>query len=384
MASEYRLSELPLPSAASRVPEHVSVRVLLIAPYAPRGGGMGRIMAYLGEHGTASGATFEMVESRGGGPAIASAWFVLRAAVRIIRARVDCFPTIVHLNFGEGASVARKGFLLVLAAFLGMPTILHLHAADIFGFYARLPPLKQALLRAVFRRATLCIALGAMWRDWLVDEVAVQPSRVTVIRNGVPQPQVERPSVPRGGFNLVFLGNLLARKGLNDLLHALALLQSRNSPIALDWQFCAAGGGDTSALRHLADELGIAAHVRFLGWLDRDATSELLARANALALPSYHEALPLVLLEAASLGIPVIATRVGAIPEVFTDGHDALLVTPGDQLGIATAIRRLIGDPAFAARIGANGRRLYEQNFTMDSFVAGITGAYQRLGCAIG
>ena len=137
-------------------------------------------------------------------------------------------------------------------------------------------------------------------------------------------------------------------------------------------------------MRHLADELGIAAHVRFLGWLDRDATSELLARANALALPSYHEALPLVLLEAASLGIPVIATRVGAIPEVFTDGHDALLVTPGDQLGIATAIRRLIGDPAFAARIGANGRRLYEQNFTMDSFVAGITGAYQRLGCAIG
>jgi glycosyltransferase involved in cell wall biosynthesis len=222
-----------------------------------------------------------------------------------------------------------------------------------------------------------------MWRDWLVHEVAVQPSRVMIVRNGVPQSLVERSAERPGSFNLVFLGNLLARKGVTDLLHALAFLQSSTSQIIPEWQFCAAGGGDTSALRRLAGELGIAANVRFLGWVDRNAASELLARADALALPSYHEALPLVLLEAASFGVPVIATRVGAIPEVFTDGQDALLVEPGDRIGIAAAIRRLMGDPAFAARIGANGRRLYEQNFTMNAFVAGVAAAYQRLGRAI-
>jgi glycosyltransferase involved in cell wall biosynthesis len=343
---------------------------------------MGRIMTYLGEHGTAVGVRFEMVESRGGGAAIMSSWFVVRAAIRIVCSKISRFPTIVHLNFGEGASVVRKGFLLIIARFLGLPTILHLHASDIFGFYAGLPPLARALLRAVFRRATLCIVLGPMWRDWLVDEVAVRPSRVTIVRNGVPQPLVVRSREKRGRFNLVFLGNLLARKGVTDLLRALAFLQSSALPIA-PWQFCAAGGGDTSSLRRLADELGIAANVRFLGWLDRDAANALLAQANALVLPSYHEALPLVLLEAASLGIPVIATRVGAIPEVFTHGQDALLVAPGDQLGIATAIGQLMSDPDVAARIGANGRKLYEQHFTMDAFIAGIATSYQRLGCGV-
>jgi glycosyltransferase involved in cell wall biosynthesis len=351
-------------------------RVLLIAPYTPRGGGMGRIMAYLAGCGRQAGVQFETIESRGGGPAVASAWYLAAAACRIMLAAASDPRTIVQLTVGERGSVVRKGGLLLLAHALGLKTILHLHAADIIGFHAGLPRPARRAVAFVFRRADICVVLGEPWRVWLTRELGIAPARITVIRNGVPQPEVATAATRRGVFTVVFLGNLLARKGIADLLHALATLSAPGLP---PWQLVIAGSGADGDLKRLARDLGVASNVRFAGWLDRAATQDLLRGADVLALPSYHEALPLVLLEAASLGVPVITTPVGAIAEVFTHEHDALMVVPGDRAALADALARLAGDPALARRLGENGRRLYQRRFTMDAFVGGLAALYARL-----
>ncbi|MEJ0047288.1 MAG: glycosyltransferase family 4 protein [Rhodospirillales bacterium] len=360
-------------AAASRGPVHV----LLVAPFAARGGGMGRIMAYLATQG-AEGVRFEMVESRGNGPAITSSWYLLRAGARIVAAASRATPSVVHLNMAERSSVLRKGLLLLLARLLGLPTLLHLHAAEIIPFYQRLHPPGRALLGMIFRAANVCVVLGEPWRAWLADGLRVAPARIVVLRNGVAVPAITHRASAADGFTFVFLGNLLARKGLPDLLRALA------EPRLADkrWRLVVAGGGDAKALRRLAQSLNISARVHFAGWLDRAAADAVLAGADALVLPSHHEALPLVLLEAAGLGVPVIATPVGAIPELFRDGESALLVPPGDHVALSAALHRLLSEPECCELLSRNGRALYQREFAVASFAEGLRRLYVDLAAA--
>ncbi len=351
-----------------------AMHVLLIAPYAPRGGGMGRIMVYLAEQPSTDGIVFEMVESRGGGAAIASLWPLARAARRVRQCAGQSGKVIVHLNMAEGSSVWRKGLLLLLSNRLGLTTVLHLHAADIQTFYDRLPALAQSWVRHVFQRATVCIVLGQPWATWLQACLQVDRCRIEILRNGVPVPPVFPFTTRRGPMLLVFLGNLLPRKGLTDLLTALAnqTLQNR------DWELVVAGGGDASSMQVRARGLGLEGRVRFTGWLDRPATLALLARAFMLILPSHHEGLPLVLLEAASVGCPIVTTPVGAIPEVFADEEHALFVAPGDTDALAGTIGRLMDNPALRAKIARNARYLFQSSLTISVFRSRIAEIYQR------
>jgi glycosyltransferase involved in cell wall biosynthesis len=354
-------------------PEPPRTTVLLVAPYAPRGGGMGRIMEYLAQAG-AAGITFRRVESRGGGHVLGSLRYMVSAAWAITRQAAAPGHCIVHVNMAEGSSVFRKGALLLLARALGLPVVLHLHAADIISFHEKLPPPLRAAVSMVFRAATVCVVLGEPWRLFLQQRAGVPHHRIETLRNGVPRPVLIRFPPPAVHFNFVFVGNLLARKGLVDLLHAAAdpLLQAQNGRLVI------AGGGDATALRRLSVLLGINGRVTFTGWLDRSDTTHLLAQAGALVLPAYHEALPLVLAEAASLGVPIITTPVGAIGEVFRHDENALLVAPGDRVALAHAMLALAGSAPLAARLGRQARGVYDRVFAMQPFVSGLTSIYAR------
>jgi glycosyltransferase involved in cell wall biosynthesis len=350
------------------------MHVLLIAPYAPRGGGMGRIMAYLAEQPLTDGILFEMVESRGGGAAILSLWSLMRAWWRIRRCARESGKVIVHLNMAEGSSVWRKGVLLLLSNRLGLPTVLHLHAADILTFYDRLPTVLQRWVQRVFQRATVCVVLGKPWACWLQVRLRIDPSRIEILRNGVPSPGVLPFMTRRRPNVLVFLGNLLPRKGLADLLIAL----TDKTLLSRDWELVVSGEGKVSAVKARVKQLGLDGRVCFTGWQDRPATVALLTRAFMLILPSSHEGLPLVLLEAASVGCPIVTTPVGAIPEVFAHEKTALLVTPGDTGALAAAITRLMDDPGLRADIARNARDLFQNSLTISVFRDRLSAIYQR------
>ncbi|HTZ71963.1 MAG TPA: glycosyltransferase family 4 protein [Acetobacteraceae bacterium] len=335
---------------------------------------MGRIMVYLAEQHDSAGVQFKCVESRGAGAAAWSAWHAARAAYRIAMLRWSAQAGIVHLNVGEGASVVRKGCLLVFARALRLPVVLHLHAADIEGFYTRLPRIMKILVERVFLDASSCIVVGDFHRIWLEDQLLVPRDRIAVIPNGVPRIEFQRLRGRNAGFVLLFLGNLLPRKGLADLLRAVAGLDTH-----WQWKLQIAGSGNAGPARSLAADLGIAARVAFLGWVDRGGTHDLLQAADALVLPSYHEALPLVLLEAASQGVPIVATNVGAIAEYFVPGQDALLVSAGDVLALSKAIECLLADGALRNRLSWNARQLYEKQFTIKMFAERLGAVYARL-----
>jgi glycosyltransferase involved in cell wall biosynthesis len=339
---------------------------------------MGSIMQYLADMRTDPSGQFklERLESRGGGSILLSPFFLALAVLRIFAAAAGGRLAVVHLNLAERGSVFRKGILLHAARLAGAKVLLHLHAAQIIAFHENLPWAGRVLLRGMFRSADHVVVLGQLWRVWVSDTFGVPLQGISVVNNGVPATPLPRQRRPPGSpFRLLFLGNLLERKGIADLLRAMALPAALQADVILT----VAGGGPVETYQRMARSLGIESRVRFTGWLDQATARIHVTQADALVLPAYDEGLPLVILEAMATGVPVICTPVGAIPEVFTDRETALFVPPGNPDALAAALAMLSRDTDLQARLSASGLALYRREFTMTSFATRIAAIYTAM-----
>jgi glycosyltransferase involved in cell wall biosynthesis len=133
------------------------------------------------------------------------------------------------------------------------------------------------------------------------------------VYNGVPDPDVQRPVPRQTTCELLFAGVLNERKGLRDLLTALASERLRHAP----WHLSIAGNGDETPFRNQSDMSGIADKVTFLGWLPSPEMRDLFAASDVLVLPSRNEGLPMVIVEAMASGLAVISTPVGSIGDAI-------------------------------------------------------------------
>ncbi len=170
------------------------------------------------------------------------------------------------------------------------------------------------------------------------------PARVSVLANPTPP----LPALPElgPGSSLAFAGRLTAPKDLGVALEAVAACEGVSLRLAGD-------GDERAALEARAAELGLGSRVEFLGALGRDEVLALFRRADAAILSSAWENFPHTVVEALAVGTPVIATAVGGVPEVVTDGENGLLVPPGDPAALAAAIRRFFAEPELRARLRA-------------------------------
>lgn len=185
-------------------------------------------------------------------------------------------------------------------------------------------------------------------------EAGWQPDKITVKYNTVPDESIERGS---GGPDFVCLARLGSEKGIDVLLEAWGeAFPSGEQRLAV------VGSGDEElALRHQAREL---CGVQFVGRVDRVAALRVLANARAAVIPSRcYEGFPRVLVEAYSLGVPVIASRLGALSELVAHLRTGLLFEAGSSSALADALRRFADSPALAARLSDGARRAYETTF---------------------
>lgn len=356
--------------------------IYVVAPTGAAGGGMGRVKDYmLASGGDSAGRfAFRPLVTRDDRGAAFSVLLLARAVLAIWLMALRGRLAFVHVHFGDKGSAARKGLIVLAARLALVPVVLHLHAAELIGFHAEGSALRKAAIRLPFRAANVIIVLGKLWKDWLATDLRIDPAKIDILYNGVPvepMPRVFEAGRPR---TLLFLGQLMERKGTHDLLHALALLPEETG----DWRAVFAGNGDIPFYRGLAAELGIASRVTFTGWVDQNGVREWLARADMMALPSYNEGIPLVILEALGAGTPVICTPVGAIPEVLEEGRDVLFVPPGDHPALARAITRLMTETALLQRLSDGGIDRFRRQFSLDVFIVNLFAIYRRrFGLAI-
>lgn len=178
-------------------------------------------------------------------------------------------------------------------------------------------------------------------------------------------------------FEVVFVGRLGPEKRVATLLEAVNLLRAGGTRIRV----AVVGSGRLEDdLRTIAADLGIDDRVTFVG---RDPEPERwLEKARVLALPSEREGTPNVVLEAMACGLPVVATPVGSVPELVEDGQTGWLVPVGDAVALASALERVLDDPAAARAMGEAGRRRVETGFDRGAVRAAMAELYRELGGA--
>jgi glycosyltransferase involved in cell wall biosynthesis len=316
-----------------------------------RSGGVGTMMAAL-QAQWGSKVNARIIDTRGAGSRVAGVVFFAGAVMRFVPAA--WWADVVHLHMTTRGSVVRKCVLSALARALGRPVIVHMHGADFFGHYDALLPVWQRLVAVSLRTASHVVVLGQAWRTLLIERAGLDEARVSVVRNGVARPS-PCARLEGGMTHLVFLGRLGERKGVPDLLAALA-----SRPMSCRrWRATLAGDGEVAHFAGLVERAGLAGRISLPGWVGRDEVAGLLAAADVLVLPSYDEALPMAVVEAMAHGLAVIATQVGVLSEILLHEVNALVVLPGDIAGLTEALVRLIDDAPLRRRLGQAGHALY-------------------------
>jgi glycogen(starch) synthase len=228
------------------------------------------------------------------------------------------------------------------------------------------------LERQALRSADLVITPSAFGTSALRERGYLeQATRIEVVHNGAPPlPPVQ---LPMSGVELVCVARLDYHKGIDVLVRAISLLKDPRPHLDL-----LGTGQEEAKLRELVDALNLGCKVRFRGHQDREGVAAWLAGAIALVLPSRSENFPLAILEAMQAGVPIVATRVGGIPEAVRNGQEALLVPPDNPEALATALDRILHDRELRHRL-AKATRSRGTAFTWEHAAEQYEGFYASL-----
>ncbi len=165
------------------------------------------------------------------------------------------------------------------------------------------------------------------------------------------------------GRHVIFVGRLAAVKGLPILLDAMAKVRERG----VEMELTVVGDGvDREMLEEQARELGIDGYVDFVGYQSQEEVRDYLNRSDIFAMSSFAEGVPVVLMEAMSMGLPVVAPLIAGIPELIEHGKDGYLVSPGDVDSLAVCLSELIVDKELRQRLGENGRAKVKAEFNIE------------------
>jgi glycosyltransferase involved in cell wall biosynthesis len=188
------------------------------------------------------------------------------------------------------------------------------------------------------------------------------------------------PALPRSGRpRLVSVGRLIPRKGITTLLEALAAVPGAELLLAGGPPLASLGSDDEARrLMFLADELGVADRVRFLGSIPHADVPALLRSADVYVTPPWYEPFGMAALEAIACGVPVIATAVGGLTETVIDGVTGLLVPPAESGPLAAAISALLSMPERRARI-ARAAVSHARRYSWERVTREILAVYERL-----
>lgn len=284
--------------------------------------------------------------------------FLLRMAWLRARGLLD----VVHINLSSHGSVRRKSIVARSARMLGVPYVVHLHGSRFQSFFDAADSGTQASVRQLFAGARRVIVLGSAWRTFVADRVPEAASRIVILANAS-QP-LSRSLERRDGVRILFLGQVGARKGVPDLIRALARLKD-----VAGWRATIAGDGDVAVAREQAQALGLSAHVTFPGWVGPEEARALLVSSDILVLPSFDENLPMSVIEGMSAGLAVVATPVGAVEDIVRNGETGLLVSPGNSDELADALRRLVADERLRHALGDAARDFHRRNLEIGAYV---------------
>lgn len=282
---------------------------------------------------------------------------------------------LIHTHTVRSAMIGRK-----VARRLGLPMIHHVHSPT----RSDTEQVWRNRINAwvdehyVMPAAARLIPVSESLRRYLVER-GMAAERIRVVPNGVPSSDGAGGWVaPSDGWTIGTMALFRPRKGLEVLIEAFALLRHEKQPVKL----LVVGTFETPqydrTIRALAQSLGVDEAIEWAGF--KSDVAAQLERMHVFALPSlYGEGMPMVVLEAMAMGLPIVASNVEGIGESLDGGHAGMLVEPGNAPALAAALRQLIAAPASAAALGARARQRQRAMFSDRAMAGAVASIYREV-----
>jgi glycosyltransferase involved in cell wall biosynthesis len=295
-------------------------------------------------------------------------------------------PHILHTHTAKAGAIGRLA--AVVAGKARPPIVVHtFHGHVLRGYFGGF---RTAVFRGLERLlapvADTLIAVSPEVRDDLVALNVAPPEKFEVIRLGIELDErvvhalEERKrtrrvmGVPDDRFLVGWIGRMTGVKRGADVLRAFRLLRDQG----VDATLCMVGDGpEREQLEALASNLGLMHDCLFAGY--QEDVGPFFAAFDAFLLPSANEGTPVTAIESIASGCPVVATRVGGVPDVVEEGVDGFMVEPGDLEAIADRLGRLAADPELRARMGAAGRQRVLPRYAVERLVDDVDSLYRSL-----
>lgn len=243
-------------------------------------------------------------------------------------------PNVIHIHMSYKGSFTRAYLIQRLSKIYKIKNIIHLHGSEFEKWYKVCNNKKREKIKKLLKDANYFIVLGKEWKDKIKK---IEPTTKIIIANNAVKIPKETTSWNKEKFTFLFLGVLIKRKGVYDLLEAIYNLKEQNK--IENTQFIIAGTGKEEAtLKVKAKKLEIDKYINFFGWVDGLNKVKLLKNCQAMILPSYNEGLPMSILEAISYGMPIIATNVGDIEEAVINNKNGYIIETGNIKELEEAI----------------------------------------------
>lgn len=291
----------------------------------------------------------------------------LALILRVINGILVFKPDLCYITpSAKGSGFYKDVIIIAIIKFFRVKRIFHYHNKGIIERHNRLPD--NLLYKFSFRNASVILLSRQLYQD---VEKYVPKRRVFYCPNGIADlsNDLHNPSFKNNGspVEVLFLSHLIRSKGMLILIEACAILKARGINF-----HCSIAGGDAEMKIKEVEEIvklkKLTGLISLTGPVYGEEKAVLMKSADILAHPSLNDCFPLVLLEAMSLSLPVISTFEGAIPEIVDNEISGFLVPSKDPKSLADKLEILIKDPELRRKMGAAGRRKYENEGTLEVF----------------
>lgn len=310
---------------------------------------------------------------------LSTAFNALTNILRFLSALISVKPDLVQIGTAYGASFAKHSLMVCLARLFLVPVILQPHCS----VYKLIPQDQTFYRKYVLFILRQCSAITVLSREWESLTGLIPNIMIRYIPNAIDiEPYVTLPR-PRhdanGKVNILYLGHVVREKGVWDLVRAAALIDKK---IGFDFQVNIVGESlyekDLESIRELITSSNLQEWVAVFNPEYGEKKIKRFASTDIFVLPSYHEGMPMSIIEAMAAGLPVVASAVGGIPDLIQDQENGLLINPGDAQDLSTKLSDLIANPEKRLALGTSGRQKATLHYSIKVNVNRLVSVYQE------
>ena len=274
---------------------------------------------------------------------------------------------ILHFHVAQKGSFYRKSLLLLLAP-KHCKTIFHMHASQFDQFYQNSPSWAKGWIRFTLSRVNQLVVLSSSWAAFYQT---ITDTPIEVLPNAVAVPE-ESLYDPTAKW-IITLGRIGQRKGSFDLL-AVAKAMAISFP---EVRFMLFGDQENQQVAQQLQEEALT-NVFLNEWVATDALPAVFRKAAVHFLPSYHEGLPMAILETMAAGIPNVATNVGGIPELIHSGENGYLVAAGDTQAMIETLSELLQNEERRTNLSQQARETIKKNYALTPYMTSWHKIYKK------